>query len=52
MAITTISKPTYPNVPQEPGVPNVLRSINQSAAPVIIMVADVVSIIQMFTGPQ
>jgi len=53
MAMTPTPVPQYPNVPKQPGVPPLLRSPAQ--APVfktILLVADVISILRLFLGPQ
>jgi hypothetical protein len=52
MPIPVTPKPTYPNVPQAPGVPSVLRRVGQVQNNVVLLAGDVVGILNLFTGPQ
>ncbi|MDR3533946.1 MAG: hypothetical protein P4L90_25700 [Rhodopila sp.] len=52
MPLPITPKPAYPNVPIAPGVPAVPRSGAQTQNHVVAAVADAVSILSAFLGPQ
>lgn len=52
MAIPVTPKPTYPNVPQAPGVPPLLRTIDEVQNDIVLIGADALSIINLLSTPQ
>lgn len=52
MALTPIPRPRYPTVPNAPGVPSVLRQVANVQNTVVLLAADAVSVLSLFTGPQ
>ena len=50
MAITPV--PLFPSVPANPGVPPVLRQVGAINSNIVLLVADVGRIINLFSGPQ
>ena len=52
MPIPNTPKPTYPNVPMAPGVPNVLRQVGAVQNTIVQLVADVGIIANLFSTPQ
>lgn len=52
MAITPTPKPIYPDVPQTPGVPPVLRRIGQVQNSAVLLVADGLQVASLFNGPE
>lgn len=51
MAIPPTPKPTYPNVPAAPGVPPLLRSVDQVQVGIVGLVNDARSVLQFFQAP-
>jgi len=51
MALPVITKPRYPDVPKDPGVPPVQRAL-QVAESAIILAANAVSLLSLFQGPK
>ena len=52
MALPPIVKPQYPNVPNAPGVPPMLRQIGAIQATAVLLGADAIQIAQMFQSPM
>jgi len=51
VALTPVDVPRYPNVPQAPGVPPLQRA-SQVLNTVSLLVADVLNVLDMFSGPR
>ncbi len=52
MALPITPKPIYPNVPQAPGVPSVLRQVGAVQNNVVLLAADAVGVVGLFQGAQ
>ncbi len=52
MPIPNTPVPQYPNVPQSPGVPPLLRSVNRVNNVAVQLVSDAANIASLFLGPQ
>ena len=52
MAALVVSTPTFPDVPQAPGVPPVLRTVGEIQNDIVLVAADAVGIIHLFAAPQ
>jgi len=52
MALPITPVPTYPNVPRAPGVPPLLRQVGSGINTGVLLVADAVSLLRLFQGPQ
>ncbi len=52
MALAPLVVPKYPNVPNEPGVPPLVRALNKATAVVVEVEEDVVRLRRAFLGPQ
>ena len=50
--IPNTPKPAYPNVPQAPGVPTLLRQIGTVQNDIVLVVADALIIANLFQTPQ
>lgn len=50
MPMPNIAVPLYPDVPRAPGVPNMLRSINEAIDNTVLLAADAAILIRQFTG--
>lgn len=52
MAIPNTSKPIYPNIPQSPGVPTVLRTVDNVQNTAVLLTSDAQIIANAFNIPQ
>ena len=52
MVMTPLRTPTFPDVPKAPGVPPVFRAPTQPVFTARLLIADAVTILGMFAGPQ
>jgi hypothetical protein len=52
VALTPLRTPTFPDVPKAPGVPPVFRAPTQPVFTARLLIADAVTVLGMFAGPQ